>query len=89
MEKGKSSTLGSVRCRFKRLRRVETGNAANVGLRCSVLNGENADVPEDIGGLVAALPAVCNGYTHESHFQCGRYSAMHCRGCVFRRAHVI
>ena len=24
------------------------GNAANVGLRCSVLNGESADVPEDI-----------------------------------------
>ena len=23
-------------------------NAANVGLRCSVLNGESADVPEDI-----------------------------------------
>ena len=24
------------------------GNAANVGLRCSVLNGESANVPEDI-----------------------------------------
>ena len=24
------------------------GNAANVGLRCSVLNGESADVPEYI-----------------------------------------
>ena len=24
------------------------GNAANVGLRCSVLNGESADVPGDI-----------------------------------------
>ena len=24
------------------------GNAANVGIRCSVLNGESADVPEDI-----------------------------------------
>ena len=23
-------------------------NAANVGIRCSVLNGESADVPEDI-----------------------------------------
>ena len=23
------------------------GNAANVGIRCSVLNGESADVPED------------------------------------------
>ena len=76
VEKGKSSTLGSARCWFKRLRRVETkvekkrrwqrqatrgyqywndvfwilvfGNAVNVCLRCSVLNGKSADVPEDI-----------------------------------------
>ena len=67
MEKGKSSTLGSARCRFKKGRdqsgnkiKVTTasdvwmsileryflnpvfGNAANVGLRCSVLNGDGA-----------------------------------------------
>ena len=40
------------------------GNAANEC--CSVLNGESADVPEDIvhSGLVAAFPAVCNGYRY-------------------------
>ena len=43
------STMFSESCFF--------GNAAKVGLRCSVLNGESADVPE-----VAAFPAVCNGY---------------------------
>ena len=69
--------MGSARCRFKRLGRVENkleikltcdngmrcvdvnirtifsescffGNAANVDLRRSMLNGESADVPENI-----------------------------------------
>ena len=62
----------------------------NVGIRCSVLNGESADVPEDIvvdSGLVAALPAVCNGYTPKAIFSVDD-TVMHCRRCVFRRAHV-
>ena len=37
-----------IRTIFSVLNPVFFGNAANVGLRCSVLNGESADVPEDI-----------------------------------------
>ena len=41
------------------------GNAANVGLRRSVLNGERVDMPEKhCSGLVAAFSAVCNGYRY-------------------------
>ena len=107
MEKGKSSNVGSARCRFKRVRRVETkveikrrrqrqatcgcqclndvfwilvlANAANVS--CSLLNGESADVPEDIcSGLVAAFRAVCNGYryTPKAIFSMDD-TVMHCR----------
>ena len=58
------------------------GNAANVGRRRSVfINGESADVPEDIvkcSGLVAALPAVCNGYTPKVIFSVDD-TVMHCR----------
>ena len=37
-----------IRTIFSVLNPVFFGNAANVGIRCSVLNGESADVPEDI-----------------------------------------
>ena len=49
------------------------GNVANV--RCSVLNGESADVPEDIvvdWSLRFLRSATATG-TLESHFQCGRH----------------
>ena len=51
------------------------GNAANVGLRRPVLNGESADVPDNI--VVLDRCVFCGMQqlpVHpESHFQCGRY----------------
>ncbi len=59
-----------IRTIFSVLNPVFFGNAANVGIRCSVLNGESADVPEDI---VVEFTRGLQRLHPESHFQCGRY----------------
>ena len=65
------------------------GNAANVGLHRSVLNGESADVPEDIvvdWSLRYPRSALATGTPHTFSVD---DTVMHCRICVFRSANVI
>ena len=49
------------------------GNAANVGLCCSVLNGESADVPDDIVVDWSLRYPRSATATPRKPFQCGRY----------------
>ena len=66
------------------------GNAANVGLCWSVLNGESADVPEDIvvdWSLRYPRSATATG-TPKAIFSVDD-TVMHCRRCVFRSAYFI
>ena len=58
------------------IRKMFFGKAANVALCCSVLNGESADVPEDIvvdWSLRYPRSATATGTPQKPFFQCGRY----------------
>ena len=65
------------------------GNAANVGLRCSVLTGESADVPEDIVvDWSLRYPRSATATPRKSFSVWTMLLCIAVDLCVFRRAHV-
>ena len=65
------------------------GHAANVSLRCSVLNGESVDVPEDIVVVRSLRYPRSATATPRKPFAVWRILLICIAVGVFRRAHVI
>ena len=74
---------------FSDLNPVFFGNAANVSLSCSVLNGESAEVPEDIVVDWSLRYPRSATATPRKPFSVWRILLICIAVGVFRRAHVI